>query len=76
MDSRELAEWIAVHTHYMPLQDSWHQTGIIASAVLAPWSPRGKTPAPADFVPIEKPPQHEQQIAAALMELQKALGRN
>ena len=68
MDSAELAEWIAVHTHFMPLPDPWHQTGVLAAAALAPYSPKGKPPKAADFVPIEKPPQSPEQIRAVLEE--------
>jgi hypothetical protein len=73
MSSRELSEWMAVHRFYMPLADSWHQTGVIASAILAPYSGRGKTPKPQDFVPIERPPQHDLQIRAAMEELSRQL---
>lgn len=73
MDSRELSEWMAVHRFYMPLPDSWHQTGILAASMLAPYSPRGKTPKPQDFVPIENPPQHRFQSEAAFEELGRQL---
>ena len=73
MSSTELSEWMAVHRFYMPLQDSWHQTGIMASAMLAPYSGKSKPPKPIDFVPIEKPPQHELQMQAALEELRRQL---
>jgi hypothetical protein len=73
MDSAELAEWIAVHTHFMPLPDPWHQTGVLAAAALAPYSPKGRPPKAADFVPIEKPPQHPEQIADALRDLKRQL---
>ena len=73
MDSQELSEWLAVHTHFMPLPDPWHQTGVLASAALAPYSKKGNPPKASDFVPIQKPPQHEEQIAAALRQLQQEL---
>lgn len=73
MDSRELSEWMAVHRFYMPLPDSWHQTGILAASMLAPYSPRGKAPKPQDFVPMENPPQHSLQAEAAFEELGKQL---
>ena len=73
MSSTELSEWMAVHRYFMPLQDSWHQTGIMASAMLAPYSGKSKPPKPIDFVPIEKPPQHELQMQAALEELRRQL---
>jgi hypothetical protein len=73
MDSAELSEWMAVHTHFMPLPDPWHQTGVLAAAALAPYSPKGRPPKAADFVPIEKPPQHPEQIAAALRQLKQEM---
>lgn len=74
MDSTELSEWMAVHRYYMPLEDPWHQTGVLAAAVLAPYSPKGRPAKASDFVPIEKPPQHPEQIAAALRQLKAELG--
>lgn len=73
MDSRELSEWMAVHRFYMPLPDSWHQTGVLAASTLAPYSPRGKAPKASDFVPIENPPQHPLQAQAAFAELSRQL---
>jgi len=73
MSSTELSEWMAVHRFFMPLCDSWHQTGILASAMLAPYSGKSKPPKPQDFVPIEKPPQHPVQMQAALEELRRQL---
>jgi len=73
MDSRELSEWMAVHRYYMPLTDTWHQTGVLASAMLAPYSGRGKQPRPSDFVPLENPPQHQQQLDDAIVLLTQQL---
>lgn len=73
MDSAELSEWLAVHRYFMPLPDPWHQTGVLASAAIAPYSPKGRPPKAMDFVPIEKPPQHPEQIAAALRQLHAEL---
>lgn len=73
MDSRELSEWMAVHRFFMPLPDSWHQTGVVAAAAVAPYAKRGHAPKAADFVPIEKPPQHYLQDQAALEELRRQL---
>jgi len=41
---------MAVHRYFMPLQDSWHQTGVLAASVLAPHRGNGKPAKPADFV--------------------------
>lgn len=71
MDSRELSEWIAYTRYYQPLPDSWRQTGLVASAVLAPHSPRGRGPKPADFVPVETPPQHPDQVRSEIQKLLK-----
>jgi hypothetical protein len=73
MDSREFAEWIAIHRHFHPLPDTWRQTGLIASAALAPYCPRGRTPKPEDFVPVVKAPQHELQIQEAFEQLARDL---
>ena len=69
MSSTELSEWMAVHRYFMPLQDSWHQTGVLAAAVVSPYSGKNKPPKPSDFVPLETPPQHPVQMQEALREL-------
>jgi hypothetical protein len=73
MTSTELSEWMAVHRYFMPLQDSWHQTGVLAASVLAPHRGNGKPARPADFVPIEQPPQHPVQREETLRELYQQL---
>lgn len=75
MDSREFSIWIAWARWFSPLADTWHQTGLIASAVLAPHCPRGRVPSAADFIPVEdKVPQHPNQIRDVLEQLKKDLG--
>jgi hypothetical protein len=76
MDSQELSEWLAVHTYFMPLPDPWHQTGVLAASMLAPYSPKGRTPKAVDFVPIDKPPQHPEQVAEMLRQLKQELQGN
>jgi hypothetical protein len=73
MNSQELSEWMAVHRYFSPLPDPWQQTGILAASMLAPYSKRGQAPKAADFVPIERPPQHYLQDQAALEELRRQL---
>ena len=75
MSSRELSEWIAIHRYYYPLPDPWRETGLLASVALAPYCRRGKTPKPDDFIPTEKPPQHESQMLEQLQALKEALGQ-
>ena len=75
MDSRELTEWIAYTTYYEALPDPWRETALLTTAVLAPHSPKGQTPRAEDFVPLEKPPQHEAQVFDVLLELRRALGQ-
>jgi hypothetical protein len=75
MDSRELSEWMAYHRFYSPLPDTWRETGLLASAALAPYCPRGKTPKAEDFVPIEKAPQHDLQLLEQLEGLKQAMGK-
>lgn len=66
MDSREFSSWIAYSRWFCPLEHSWLQTGMVMSALLAPYS-RGKTPTAEDFIPIEdKAPQHRVQIEETL----------
>jgi hypothetical protein len=74
MDSREFAEWQAYTRYYEALGNPWAETGLIVSALLAPYSPRGKAPKAEDFIPIEKPPQHEAQARDVIIDLKKALG--
>lgn len=69
MDSRELSEWIAYTRFFEPLPDSWRQTGLIASAVLAPHYPKGRSPSAEDWVPVETPPQHPEQVKAEIQKL-------
>lgn len=73
MDSQELSEWMAIHRYFVPLPDPWHQTGVLASAALAPYSGKGKTPRPSDFVPLQQPPRHALQDEEALLELSRQL---
>ena len=74
MSSRELGEWLAFTRYYQALPDSWAETGLLASAVLAPYSEKGKTPRASDFNPIETPPQHEIQARDVILDLKKQLG--
>lgn len=74
MDSLEFSRWIAWSRFFQPLDDSWTQAGLIASAVLAPHCPRGKTPDANDFVPIERnTPKHPIQIRAVLEQMKRDL---
>ncbi len=73
MSSQELTEWIAYHRYYQPLPDSWRETGLLASAALAPHCPRGRTPKAEDFVPVEKPPQHQLQVLEQLESLKREM---
>lgn len=74
MDSREFSMWIAWSRWFSPLADTWHQTGILASAVLAPHCPRGKVPSVKDFMPIEdNTPKHPNQIRDVLEQMKRDL---
>lgn len=74
MDSRELSEWIAYTRYFQALPDEWRQAGLITSAILAPHSPKGRTPKIADFVPIEQPPQHPEQMKSEIQKLLSFFG--
>lgn len=74
MDSREFSMWIAWSRWFSPLDDSWTQAGVVASAVLAPYCPKGKTPRASDFVPVDdKTPQHWTQVRQTLEQMKKDL---
>jgi hypothetical protein len=75
MDSVEFSEWMAYHRFFSPLPDTWRQTGLLASAALAPHCPRGRTPKSEDFVPVETPPQHQLQVLEQLNALKAAMGQ-
>jgi len=72
MDCRELAEWMAYARFFQPLSSSWEETGVIASAVLAPYS-KHRPPKAWDFVPVDAPPQHRTQIDDAILQMKRDL---
>lgn len=75
MDSAEFSEWIAYNRYYSALPDSWRETALIVTALLAPHIGKNqKRPKPDDFIPTEPPPQHESQDIASLRELRRAFG--
>lgn len=74
MSSRELGEWLAYTRYYQALPDSWAETGLLTSAILAPYSEKGKAPKASDFNPIEEPPQHQVQARDVIMDLRRQLG--
>lgn len=71
MTSAELSEWMALDMFHRPLPDPWRQTGVLASAVLAPHCGRGKTPKADDFVPVARLPQTQDEMLAELQKLQR-----
>lgn len=75
MDSQELTEWAAFTRYFRALPDEWEQTGLVVSSLLAPYS-KDKVPKPSDFIPLERPPNHQDQDMAALLKLREALGGN
>jgi hypothetical protein len=74
MDSREFSTWIACSRWFVPLDDSWGQTAMIATSVLAPHS---KTvPDPDKFIPREeRAPKHKSQIEDTLRLMSQDLGK-
>lgn len=75
MDSREFSRWIAWARWFSPLEDGWQQAGVMATAVLAPHMPRGRTPEPKDFIPVDgDTPKHWTQIRAIVEQMYKDLG--
>lgn len=75
MDSRELSEWVAFTRFFHALPDPWQQTGLLTSAVLAPYSEKGKAPRASDFNPIETPPQTTDQMMSELKKLGGIFGQ-
>lgn len=73
MSSREFSYWLAYHRYYEPIGGEWDRAGLVASAALAPYCPRGSTPKPKDFIPVLKPPQHRLQMLEELEKLDRAL---
>lgn len=67
MDSREFSEWKAVARYYEPFGDEWRQTGLLAAAMLAPYSRR--PPRVTDFMPIHTRPQTPEEAAAEIRRL-------
>jgi len=73
MSSREFSFWLAYHRYYEPIGGEWERAGLVVSASLAPYCPRGSTPKPRDFIPTLKPPQHPLQMLEELQKVQSAL---
>ena len=72
MDSREFSQWIAFSRWFSPLDDSWTQTGLLASCVLAPHSKR--PPETSAFIPVDgRPPQHWTQIREQIRKMKADL---
>lgn len=65
---------MAFDLYHQPLDNSWRQAGIVASAALAPHCKRGKAPAPDDFVPKARLPQTPEEMAAELGKLKLLTG--
>lgn len=75
MGSREFSTWLAYSRWFRPMDDSWMQTAMLLTAVLAPHSKT--TPNPEDFLPIDdKTPQHPTQIVRKFRELAEAMKRS
>jgi hypothetical protein len=73
MSAREFAYWQSYHRYYEPVGGEWDRAGLVVSASLAPYCPRGSTPKPKDFIPVLKPPQHRVQMMEELQRLEAAL---
>lgn len=75
LSSAEFSELIAYTRYFEALPDSWRETGLLASALCAPHTPKHRTPLkPDDFIPLLDPPRHESQDMEALLKLRAALG--
>ena len=74
MTTREFAEWLAFTRYYHAIPDSWAETGLLVSSIMAPYCEKGKTPKASDFNPVETPPQHQTQAREVILDLRKQLG--
>jgi hypothetical protein len=74
MTTQEFAEWLAYTRYFQAIPDSWAETGLLTSAIMAPYCERGKAPRAADFNPVETPPQHQTQAREVILDLRKQLG--
>jgi hypothetical protein len=70
MDVAEYRRWLAFHRYVNPLGGEWRQTARIVAATLAPYS-RGRTPKEDDFMPVERPPMSDTEIAAELDKIRR-----
>lgn len=74
MTSAELAEWMALDMYHEPIPSPWRQTGVLASAALAPYCGKGRRPKPEDFMPRARLAQSPEDMAAELRKLQTLTG--
>ena len=61
-------ELLAFDRYVEPIGREWEQTATIAALTIAPHV-KGRTPKPADFIPVRKPPMSAEEIAAELSKL-------
>jgi len=74
MTTREFAEWLAFTRYFQAIPDPWAETGLLTSAIMAPYCERGTAPKASDFNPVETPPQHQMQAKEVILDLRKQLG--
>ncbi len=56
-DSSEISEWMA-YDRIEPMEDTWHQTGILAALMHNLWSSSKSQPkSPVDFIPVKRAPR-------------------
>lgn len=69
MTSTELSEWLAVDIFHQPLSNSWLEAGTVAAACCAPYAKKGKQIKADDFVPRQRLPQTQEEMARELQKL-------
>jgi len=74
MTTRELGEWLAYTKYFQAIPDSWAETGLMTSAIMAPHCKPGQAPKASDFNPVETPPQHQTQARDVILDLRQQLG--
>lgn len=74
MTTREFAEWLAYTRYYQAIPDSWAETALMTSAIMAPHCKEGQAPSASEFNPVETPPQHVTQAKEVILDLRQQLG--
>jgi hypothetical protein len=75
MSCDEYALWQAWSRHHLPFDSGWEQAAMLACMIVAPYTPRGRTVKPEDFIPVMKSPQAQRQIDETLKAISEDLNK-